>query len=1192
MAVCLLYCFLLPSSGEILWHDAGDDNPFTFSLAPDGRPTPLRLANGSRVRSGQVSGLYGSPGGMRVLDGGTNVCSEAWAEDRNFTRARRVLYQDLSDHAGWPTVRVPSGIIALDPRTGRLKFSEGDPDQPLELVKTLRLPHGEPVGVALKRDYAYLAQKRSERSFQVLDIRDPFCPVPVAFQRVSVDGAPHREGDLIVLPGGITLWLLDVAEPLYPRVLSCVWPERGNPDAVSIDLVRSFRLCGPTLYARAVSYSTAVGTTGRTGAAPSSRWEAHDLSSPSRPKSLGVVPEGVVPDLFHAGLGYRKNGETLEVLSVAEPTKPTVVEIFRLRGRIERLAVSGDRLYALLHTRQVAVFFAGRFVRKLVSVTPPLSGLTRVDAFCVDGNRLFVAGQNGQKRRTEIGIYDVDQCSRLRRRATLTGSPFAPIHLAVDRGRLVAADTESGLWVVDIGKALKRATRAATQELRLVPFSERRRSLADDELLAGLWPSTNREGLALRLDGDTALVGSRHAPRTVASVDIKNPTEPAVRGLWRQDDLTFPPLAFGEIHCARSARERSWWTLDLTSPTRSTPLGKFAHGREGTMVEVGRFAYLFTRQRKDKEEIPHLAIYDCHSPTTPFPVEHAAPLPEEFAGPFWRTLVSGARLYAVRNGALVVFDVSAPLYPVPVGWLSDPETRYSERTGLGFHRGLLYVAGRKGGDPVLQLLVYDVTDPREIREVNSIPLGLGHPDLDEFEADLTGDLAGDLFVEGDLLYILGHYGDLCVYGLRSDPSAPKLLDSLLKAAGSGPPGGSPSAKWSDEAEASTRIDESTNQQAGVLHRDHLVCPTRIGLSIYQVRRSPERPAGPLTLEFVPESEHFDKVVRHVRTSMVALDEASAAAIVIRQKGRTLFEWYHGRHSWAPNARTVDEDSRFPVWSLTKAYVTTALGLALDAGRAELDDPVCKFIPEFTGEGKEKVTLRQLATHSSGLKGDVHWLELDLWREPGSVASYSNVGMDLLAFTVGRIMQDGGFGQTLRRRIFEPLGLAHSGFLCPGDDKTLIIPAVTTRQAEPWYDEWGPDGRGMAGLYVSARDLAAFGELYLNEGELNGKRIFRSSTIRLLSSPRRAPGELANAVPWQALAWRVQGDWHNEEQSPDAPRGTFSHTGGTHCYIMVCPALDLVAVKLLNRGYWPHTFDFNGDYRRFCKLVLEAVRERP
>jgi CubicO group peptidase (beta-lactamase class C family) len=326
--------------------------------------------------------------------------------------------------------------------------------------------------------------------------------------------------------------------------------------------------------------------------------------------------------------------------------------------------------------------------------------------------------------------------------------------------------------------------------------------------------------------------------------------------------------------------------------------------------------------------------------------------------------------------------------------------------------------------------------------------------------------------------------------------------------------------------------------------------------------------------------------------MVALDEASAAAILVRQKGKTVFEWYFGKHNWSPDARPVDADSRFPIWSLTKAYVATALGLALDAGKVKLDDPVCLYVPEYTGKGKEKVTLRHLATHTAGLTGLGEWREAELVKQPGEVPQYSNIGMDLLAHAVGKAMGDGGFGQTLQKRLFEPLGLSHSGFLCPGDDTTLLVPAVKTRKDEPWYDPWGPEGRGMAGLYVSARDLAAFGELYLNGGELNGKRILAASTVRLLTSPRQAPGSLADKVPYQALAWRIQGNWPLSEQDVSAPAGTISHTGGTHCYIMVCPALELVAVKLLNRGYWPGTFDFDGDFRRFCKLVVEAAVGEP
>jgi CubicO group peptidase (beta-lactamase class C family) len=113
-----------------------------------------------------------------------------------------------------------------------------------------------------------------------------------------------------------------------------------------------------------------------------------------------------------------------------------------------------------------------------------------------------------------------------------------------------------------------------------------------------------------------------------------------------------------------------------------------------------------------------------------------------------------------------------------------------------------------------------------------------------------------------------------------------------------------------------------------------------------------------------------------------------------------------------------------------------------------------------------------------------------------------------------------------------------------------------------------------------------GELYLGRGTLHGRRILQPSTVELLTTPQ-APGPLREKRRDIGLGWNLCGPT-SAEITELAPPGSFSHGGGTHCYLLVCPALDLVAVKLLNRGYWPGDFDHAGDYRRFGKLVIDAI----
>src|SRR5437899_8696222 len=74
----------------------------------------------------------------------------------------------------------------------------------------------------------------------------------------------------------------------------------------------------------------------------------------------------------------------------------------------------------------------------------------------------------------------------------------------------------------------------------------------------------------------------------------------------------------------------------------------------------------------------------------------------------------------------------------------------------------------------------------------------------------------------------------------------------------------------------------------------------------------------------------------------------------------------------PSIETMTEDTIFDVASLTKVVACTpAVMLLVERGRIKLDEPVQTYIPEFKGDGKEAVTIRQLLTHTSGLRPDIN-----------------------------------------------------------------------------------------------------------------------------------------------------------------------------------------------------------------------------
>ncbi|MCB1234738.1 MAG: beta-lactamase family protein, partial [Verrucomicrobiae bacterium] len=91
----------------------------------------------------------------------------------------------------------------------------------------------------------------------------------------------------------------------------------------------------------------------------------------------------------------------------------------------------------------------------------------------------------------------------------------------------------------------------------------------------------------------------------------------------------------------------------------------------------------------------------------------------------------------------------------------------------------------------------------------------------------------------------------------------------------------------------------------------------------------------------------------------ASGQIDAASLHVSQ-GDTVFGRVFG------TAPSSVEDSVFLLASISKTISTAAVMTLFDQGKFALDDPVATFIPEFTGEGREKITIRQLLTHVSGL----------------------------------------------------------------------------------------------------------------------------------------------------------------------------------------------------------------------------------
>jgi len=238
------------------------------------------------------------------------------------------------------------------------------------------------------------------------------------------------------------------------------------------------------------------------------------------------------------------------------------------------------------------------------------------------------------------------------------------------------------------------------------------------------------------------------------------------------------------------------------------------------------------------------------------------------------------------------------------------------------------------------------------------------------------------------------------------------------------------------------------------------------------------------------------VLAHIERNAQA---AHSDALLITRNRTPLLETY-----------TEDGDSPIHLMSATKSIVALAIGLLLDDGKlASLDVPVSTIYPEWRQGQKRDITVRMLLEHTSGLQNvpnagvelegapDLVQLALaaELSAAPGSTFAYNNKATNLLPGVVERLAGH-RLDSYLDARIFKPLGITHYTWM---------------------KDETGTP-MGMAGLSLSARDLAAIGQLMLDEGVApDGSRLLSAQSVTLLTTQStRSPD--VGLLWWRLPAW--------------------------------------------------------------------------
>lgn len=358
--------------------------------------------------------------------------------------------------------------------------------------------------------------------------------------------------------------------------------------------------------------------------------------------------------------------------------------------------------------------------------------------------------------------------------------------------------------------------------------------------------------------------------------------------------------------------------------------------------------------------------------------------------------------------------------------------------------------------------------------------------------------------------------------------------------------------------------------------------------------------------------------------------ARSAVMLAARRGKIFYHEAFGPLTDKTDSPPMLKDSVFSISSVSKPFTATAIMMLVEDGLLGLNRPIKEYLPEVCGEGTDDVEVQHLLNHTSGYGemecwahfyqeidkhiGDESKTDLqkylaatwnkDLDRSVGAQVEYDNHAYALLAEIINRA-SGMPVGEYIKSRIFDPLGMDDSR--CGRDpglaDRQMVRGPNTpfgsharnpyVGNEDPWLagSYWG-----FMGINSTASDLARFGQMMLDGGIWNDKRLLSRPTIHEMTRSQTSGLKIAGEGVFDGHdasfghGWFVQTNqrwpWLNGTLTSI---GSFAHGGAGGHMLWVDPVNDIVGVYL-SVGL---DIDFKRDGHRvnadlFQNLVTAAV----
>lgn len=313
-----------------------------------------------------------------------------------------------------------------------------------------------------------------------------------------------------------------------------------------------------------------------------------------------------------------------------------------------------------------------------------------------------------------------------------------------------------------------------------------------------------------------------------------------------------------------------------------------------------------------------------------------------------------------------------------------------------------------------------------------------------------------------------------------------------------------------------------------------------------------------------------------------LNETLLDSLILKAKesnSKSLFVYYNGKTIFG---EYFDKDqSPQDAMSVTKSVSSLAIGKLITEGLlASVDEPVYKFYPEWKQGLKEKITIRHLLNHTSGINNPDYTLGIypfpdyvqlaltaDITGKPDSTFFYNNKAVNLLAGIVYKITGE-RMDKYIARTIFNPLGIKNAFWQT---DAYLYSSMNLDKVDSSLLNKGNPPV--MAELFINGEDLLKIGILMLQKGLWNGIRIISEAYIAEAVTPSKMNSNCG-------LLWWLINDAKTKKTVLYHANGYLGN------FIIIIPSKNLVVVRTMTQERWKSDKDDFGSIYSWASKIVE------